>query len=417
MVSNECSDLVHDLFPIEVRDDSHSADYEIIAPFCHPAYDARGQWSNFVGPFSMSRRCINGRHVHDYVFDYARDFIARYDDQSLPWFLHLSLVEAHEGSLAVLAQVDASLASFLEWLLLSGAVRHPPVVLLLSDHGQHMGPFAEGTRGGKVEHKLPALFTIMPERIMRAHDHREWSPLTDAATPPAAVPSALPHEFAFPPSLDPARPLWSTGLSLTSNAWSLLTAREVYFFLRLLPMRRATVEESTGASAAGAKSQAALEREWQRTAQAHVEQLFQQQLKKGATLNASAGTVTPVPDEQQRSAVQQPQQAPQQPLPPSTLPSSISVDADLSLSRAMHRRAFHRLVAHVSTVFPSSQLRMDVESYVSYTPTSHAPFPPVRVAERTPLHLATPIPLSRTCELAGVPTTLCVCNREGATLE
>ena len=245
-VLNDCTDLTYDV--LHASDARHSADYEFVAPFCDPEYDARGQWTNMVGPYSMRRRCIAGRHVHDHAIDYARSFISQRDGTTdkpatVPWFLYLSFMEAHEGSLAVLAQLDASLAAFVEWCLTG--LHNAPLIVIVSDHGSHMGPM-QATRGGSVEHKLPALFTLLPETWLAWRDvhskaeqirSENQSEQKQRPTARSSVYHSLLRE-ASPTPRNSCENLFSTlGMSLASNSWALITAREVYWTLRAIPAR------------------------------------------------------------------------------------------------------------------------------------------------------------------------------------
>jgi hypothetical protein len=297
-------------------------DHEVVAPFCHPEYDGRGLWTNFgerlalyiaaprrvvwffkrsillglfcfssfaVGPYSVRRRCIAGRFVHDYAFDYVRQLMRHEsysaagstaaagagglsaaagaattaaaagndaaDKEEVGRIAIAGLAEAHEGSLEVVATLDAGscasvarfpphcnvacmwlaseavvslcsvvadcadLARYLEQdvggesaaaaaaeaeeaaaagagLLLShrspGAESQQQqqsqhqstqggqqaklqpraretVHVLVSDHGSHMGPFYEYSEAGKVEHRLPALFLLVPNSLLARH--------------------------------------------------------------------------------------------------------------------------------------------------------------------------------------------------------------------------------------------------------
>jgi hypothetical protein len=47
-----------------------------VQAFCNPEYDKYQKWTNFDGPYSMGRRCIAGRHVHQYTFDYVEQVFA-----------------------------------------------------------------------------------------------------------------------------------------------------------------------------------------------------------------------------------------------------------------------------------------------------------------------------------------------------
>ncbi len=70
--------------------------HEVVLPFCHPEYSAHR--TNFRGPYSLGRRCITGRSVHDLTFDVLRQFMAVYPAHR-GRIAFASFMEAHEGSL------------------------------------------------------------------------------------------------------------------------------------------------------------------------------------------------------------------------------------------------------------------------------------------------------------------------------
>ena len=137
---------------------AYGIDYEQVDSFAHSEYANEGQWNNFRGPYSMTSRCIAGRNVHTYAFDALRQFVTHHDGQQ-QYFAFLNLIEAHEGSLEVIGSVDEDLAELL--MQLYDKLKVPPVVLLVSDHGNHMGPLAS-TTGGRHESHLPAAFLMLP---------------------------------------------------------------------------------------------------------------------------------------------------------------------------------------------------------------------------------------------------------------
>lgn len=54
-------------------------DVELVAPFCLPeSYPLDDPHSNFQGPFSIRRRCLAGKYVHSYVYNYLAEFWQSY---------------------------------------------------------------------------------------------------------------------------------------------------------------------------------------------------------------------------------------------------------------------------------------------------------------------------------------------------
>ena len=87
----------------------------------HHKLDNFGKWSNFAGPYSFRRRCIDGRHVHDYCFDYFKQLQENYRKS----FSMVLFSEAHEGSGEVIATVDESQSSYLQWMKKNGKIAVP----------------------------------------------------------------------------------------------------------------------------------------------------------------------------------------------------------------------------------------------------------------------------------------------------
>jgi len=145
-----------------------SLDHELIAPFCLPEYhELNGiSWSIFKGEFSMRRRCITGQYVHNFALNYTRDFINLYDGKN-PWFFRASFMEAHESSGEVLSLMDDDLENFFGSL--SKETLERTAILIMSDHGLHMGFNFLFTRQGQVEHKLPVFTTLIPERFFNKY--------------------------------------------------------------------------------------------------------------------------------------------------------------------------------------------------------------------------------------------------------
>jgi len=145
-----------------------SLDHELIAPFCLPEYHERdgSPWGNFKGPFSLRRRCITGQYVHNYALNYTREFINLYDGKN-PWFFRSSYIEGHESSSEVLSLMDDDLERFFSSL--SEETLNRTVIIIMSDHGLHMGFSYLFSNQGFTEHKLPMFTTFIPERFLNKY--------------------------------------------------------------------------------------------------------------------------------------------------------------------------------------------------------------------------------------------------------
>lgn len=151
------------------RATSASYDHELIAPFCQPSYYPHDghPFGNFKGPYSILRRCLYDRYVHRHTFDYIEGLLRMYRNQapSIPWFITGSFIEGHEGTGEVLATLDKDLSNFLIELSAQGQLQNT-ALYILSDHGLHMGLNYVYNTNGIIEHANPALFALLPERIL-----------------------------------------------------------------------------------------------------------------------------------------------------------------------------------------------------------------------------------------------------------
>ncbi|KAJ2547376.1 hypothetical protein EV175_005246 [Coemansia sp. RSA 1933] len=151
-----------------------SLDYELSAPFCMPEYyPASGNsFGNFKGPFSISARCLYGRHVHEYGFDYIDQLREELRSDSVrnssrPYLLMLNLMEGHEGTGEVLRTLDDRLSTFLVEMRDRGELEDT-ALFLLSDHGLHMGLNFAFLNSGQIEHKNPFFAMVLPQWL-RSH--------------------------------------------------------------------------------------------------------------------------------------------------------------------------------------------------------------------------------------------------------
>ncbi|KAL4451645.1 hypothetical protein ABPG75_007307 [Micractinium tetrahymenae] len=129
------------------------------------------------------RRCLRGRHVHEYNFEWMRQFMAAYDGKA-PWLLLSTFHEAHEGGCRglsaapgwllwlgtgeVVATMDADLAAFYQEL--SPDLLNRTAVITVADHGATMGLNYMYTQNGRItEHKIPFLALLLPPWVERRY--------------------------------------------------------------------------------------------------------------------------------------------------------------------------------------------------------------------------------------------------------
>lgn len=158
-----CEDWMSTFLKTEFK----GADHSVFFPWCHFEYHPLEKtFGNFAGPFSILRRCINGKHVHNYIFDYLKQFYNNYPNFGK--VAHIPLQEGHEGTGEVILTLDPDLTSYLNHLKETGQL-NKTVVILTSDHGSHMGPYFMATEMGDFEQKLPFLFMLFPNWFLEKY--------------------------------------------------------------------------------------------------------------------------------------------------------------------------------------------------------------------------------------------------------
>jgi hypothetical protein len=170
-VSQYVIDLCQDYFGYYWNTTRSHLTHEAAYAYCDPAYEPL-QRSNFVGPYSLGRRCLApGVPVAEDVLTLGRQFQDAYDGVGRVSLL--KFMEAHEGSMEVVATLDEPLTDHLVWMDARGYLG-AGITVLASDHGNHMSPYALFTEAGRTERKLGTLFVIVPESIaVRAEDRME----------------------------------------------------------------------------------------------------------------------------------------------------------------------------------------------------------------------------------------------------
>ncbi len=116
-IDNSCMD-----WSGRYQQQSSKVEHQFVAPFClddsHPLVDPHGNTvllltfyiDVFNGPFSIRRRCMAGRYVHQYVMDYLKQFWKNYD--GLPRFVVTFFNEGHESTGEVIGLLDDDIHSF-----------------------------------------------------------------------------------------------------------------------------------------------------------------------------------------------------------------------------------------------------------------------------------------------------------------
>ncbi|KAJ2686952.1 hypothetical protein IWW39_003266 [Coemansia spiralis] len=176
---------------------NRSLDYELTSPFCMPEYfpNVGNAYGNFKGPNSVVARCLYGRYVHDWAFDYLyqlrselREHRAKqlaHQKDARPYMISATFLEGHEGTGEVLRTLDDSLAAFLKSMRDSGEL-NDTVLIVGADHGLHMGLNFAFFQNGRIEHKNPFFAMSVPEWLYEFSEKYQNEQGLEAASPFAA---------------------------------------------------------------------------------------------------------------------------------------------------------------------------------------------------------------------------------------
>ncbi|KAK5575371.1 hypothetical protein RB653_010630 [Dictyostelium firmibasis] len=136
-----------------------SVDHEIALPFCSPQlHPPEKPFGIFEGPYSIRRRCLGDKHVHETIFQYINQFWENYKDVGK--ILHTTFMDGHEGTNEVIQIADKGFQNFLQNDLRPKL--NDTFLILASDHGQHMSGYYMWSKGGKIEVAMPMLYLVLP---------------------------------------------------------------------------------------------------------------------------------------------------------------------------------------------------------------------------------------------------------------
>jgi hypothetical protein len=116
--------------------------------------------------FHFSRpNCVGQTPAAEHLLTHARQFIEVYSEKK-PWAAFLSLIDSHEDSMTLAGIIDSPIERFLEWVPknMSRKWLSNALVVVLSDHGLHYGPYFQSSAGEK-ERSEPVLYMRLPEEL------------------------------------------------------------------------------------------------------------------------------------------------------------------------------------------------------------------------------------------------------------
>ena len=106
--------------------------------------------------------CLGGKRGAEHLLDYASHFIHHSQEVARsPWASFLHFTDSHEDSMALAGVLDKPLSRF---LLKATQLQNNTVILVMSDHGMHYGPYYQ-TYHGQREHRNPLLRMWFPKAV------------------------------------------------------------------------------------------------------------------------------------------------------------------------------------------------------------------------------------------------------------
>ncbi|KAH3843009.1 uncharacterized protein LOC127876688 [Dreissena polymorpha] len=112
----------------------------------------------FHGPDQI---CYNGKHHHDYLFEYLKMYHDRMQMSSENFFTFAESNQGHEDSGIRVKYLDTTLAEHVRFAL----GRKSTMTIIFSDHGNAYGPYVKDTFEGRLETFHPFLFMIVPKEL------------------------------------------------------------------------------------------------------------------------------------------------------------------------------------------------------------------------------------------------------------
>lgn len=118
------------------------------------------------GPFSLSRNCFAGRSLESYAFEYADQFFKTYPKDRK--FFTTRITAPHEGTMESGKFVDVELRKLLDKLDSRGDLDNT-LLVMYSDHGNHLNRIILNTVSGETESKNPFFFVMVPDWFDSKH--------------------------------------------------------------------------------------------------------------------------------------------------------------------------------------------------------------------------------------------------------
>ncbi|XP_074651631.1 uncharacterized protein LOC141906285 [Tubulanus polymorphus] len=120
--------------------------------------------SNTDNPFhNLKEICFNNKYSHQYFFEYLKNYRVFATKSGRPYFSFYTCSTSHEETGVRVQTIDEDLAAYVH----EAATLEYTVTVLLSDHGNNYGTYAENYTRGRYETYNPMLFFIIPPNVQR----------------------------------------------------------------------------------------------------------------------------------------------------------------------------------------------------------------------------------------------------------
>lgn len=106
--------------------------------------------------------CIGHEPAAEHLIRHVSQFINVYSKRERKWAAFASFVDSHEDTMSLALSLDDQFHKFLSGL--SGSILDDTMILLVSDHGLHYGPFLQSRQGAR-ERARPVLQMMLPRRF------------------------------------------------------------------------------------------------------------------------------------------------------------------------------------------------------------------------------------------------------------
>lgn len=143
-----------------LRESIPNLDYQFLDLFCEQPSLVNPFLSGSVWKHGLS--CFGQHAIHNLTFQ----FLYKVSQEPYPFFVSTSFMEGAEFTHLRLKTMDQDLLSFLKYVeekLPSTAV------FLLSDQGQYLTSYYNQSKNGKLEHKQPFLYMMLPSPFLKQY--------------------------------------------------------------------------------------------------------------------------------------------------------------------------------------------------------------------------------------------------------